>query len=568
MSAPFLSALGDLDGKLQAAEAQLQRVSAALPLDDLALIQAFQEASRLADVLAALIRTERPQARWNNREELDSLVLELEEEAEARLEQQRRARLLEVAEELEAGHVKHRFAARTEQLNALRDKAALELRAQAALPDRVKELPGPGAGGWLIWAFNLTDDEDENIVRLLQTDFAAVEAFTGQMEEMYWVSGRRSRPHLAAPPVAPETPAASDSSYSPSVARDNATTPPDALPAQAVTETQNGVRDPAFASAYQRNAAQATATEVHSAAEVAQQWESPTAPLPVQPAAQPAAEVVVPAPAVLTVPVAATVASPPPHDTRPEAEAAVPSVAATEAAEEPKAAATTLASSDEDEPPATERKSFADLIPARKRSVVAWAGVGSFIILSGLFFAILHHLHERNSKPTSTVQAATIGTGTASTEPEPDASGDAVTPSRDNSGATAAGAANSRPPLLHKQSAEGAQDSIALTLEQCGRNADHVECWGYVSNLGGANSKVSLDRVDVVDGRGNSFSLVRNGQFAFPNGDSSSIAAGNRLKYTVRIPDKDLDARTLTLYMDLSNPRSLEYTFRDVPIVR
>jgi hypothetical protein len=79
---------------------------------------------------------------------------------------------------------------------------------------------------------------------------------------------------------------------------------------------------------------------------------------------------------------------------------------------------------------------------------------------------------------------------------------------------------------------------------------------------------VSLDRVDVVDGRGNSFSLDRNGQFAFPSGRSSDVAPGNRVRFTVKVPDRDADARTLTLYMDLSNPRNLEYTFRDIPIAR
>ena len=107
----------------------------------------------------------------------------------------------------------------------------------------------------------------------------------------------------------------------------------------------------------------------------------------------------------------------------------------------------------------------------------------------------------------------------------------------------------------------------------CGEHCDrgdpgNINCWGYASNLGGQSSRVSLDRVDVVDGRGNSFSLGRNGQFALPTGHTSDISPGSRVKYTVKVPDKDLDARTLTLYIDLSNPRSLEYTFRDVPVAK
>jgi hypothetical protein len=71
-----------------------------------------------------------------------------------------------------------------------------------------------------------------------------------------------------------------------------------------------------------------------------------------------------------------------------------------------------------------------------------------------------------------------------------------------------------------------------------------------------------------VDGRGNIFSLDRNGQFAFAGGRSSSVGVGEKVKYTLQVPDRDVEARTLTLYLDLSNPRSLEYTFRDVPIIR
>jgi hypothetical protein len=123
--------------------------------------------------------------------------------------------------------------------------------------------------------------------------------------------------------------------------------------------------------------------------------------------------------------------------------------------------------------------------------------------------------------------------------------------------------------LLHRQPAEGAQDSISLSLENCGRGKpEGIECWGYVSNLGGAASRVSLDRIDIVDSHGNSFSLDRNGQFAFPTGQTSNVPPGSRVKFTVKVPDKDADARTLTLYMDLSNPRSLEYTFRDVPVAQ
>lgn len=123
------------------------------------------------------------------------------------------------------------------------------------------------------------------------------------------------------------------------------------------------------------------------------------------------------------------------------------------------------------------------------------------------------------------------------------------------------------PPLLHRQPVEGVQDKILLTIELCERvSPQSIECWGYVSNLHDESSNVSLYRADVVDGKGNSFNLSTNGQFYFSTGHSFNIPAGSSVKYTLKIPDEDQDTQTFTLYLDVSNPRDLEYTFRDVPV--
>jgi hypothetical protein len=104
-------------------------------------------------------------------------------------------------------------------------------------------------------------------------------------------------------------------------------------------------------------------------------------------------------------------------------------------------------------------------------------------------------------------------------------------------------------------------------MESCRRsNPESIECQGYVTNLGNEPSHITLGGVDVVDGKGNSFNLNSSGQFNFSTGRSLSIAAGSRAKYTVKVPDKDRDARTLTVYVDVNNPHGLEFTFRNVPI--
>ena len=122
-------------------------------------------------------------------------------------------------------------------------------------------------------------------------------------------------------------------------------------------------------------------------------------------------------------------------------------------------------------------------------------------------------------------------------------------------------------PLTHQEPAEGPQDKILLTVESCKRkDARIIECWGYANNQRLDVSEVALSHSDVIDGKGNTFNLNSNGQFDFETGRSANIAGGSNAKYTLKIPDTDQAAKSLTLYLDVSKPRGLEYTFRDVPV--
>ncbi len=537
MSSPFLLALSDLDGSLKAAEAQLACLGASLPVNEELLVQVWQDACQRATALSDLVRAERPNAQWDDRTALDELVHELKTAAEAKRDQERRARLLELADALEAGRVKHRFQARTALLNALRLEAVHELRTQAALPEPTKELPGPDVSEWLIWAFNLQDDKDAAAVAELRAHFSVVERFTGEMEEIYWLPGQRT--HQDSPPP-PELPVRTGPvAHSPDE-------PVTAVSVAQRTQSDN-VRD-RVAGAMPGGANGDRAPAPHDTGETA---------------------------VLVAAPEKARVSSTATPNIAPSSEAAVVPLA-----EKPYGAALQpaveipFASSQEvvEQPSPEAEKSLADAdaIVRRKRFAVVWAGAAVFIVLSGLIFAVIYHLHARAGiKAAPTVEAATTMSASSTQGPDTPAEGAAAptgapTPRPPDASPTQP---KTQSPLLHKLPAEGAQDSIVLSLELCGRgNPNNIECWGYVSNLGGQSSRVSLDRVDVVDGRGNSFSLDRNGQFAFPTGHSSDIPPGSRVKYTVKVPDKDLDARTLTLYMDLSNPRSLEYTFRNVPV--
>jgi hypothetical protein len=187
MPSPFSSALAKLDDSLQSIRSQLDQLGAAMEVNSEQLNNLLADAWVHGEALRDLIRSERPDAKWLNRESLGQLVQNLE--VAILRNQERRARLLSLAAELEVGAVRHRFQARSTELNNLRLQAINELRAEAATQEQEKELPGPGANEWLHWVCNLQDEKDASVITDLGKDFPALERFAGEMEEAYWVPG-------------------------------------------------------------------------------------------------------------------------------------------------------------------------------------------------------------------------------------------------------------------------------------------------------------------------------------------------------------------------------------------
>lgn len=173
--------------------------------------------------------------------------------------------------------------------------------------------------------------------------------------------------------------------------------------------------------------------------------------------------------------------------------------------------------------------------------MTTWLAVAALVVVCGVFL----WMHFRGS---NSAKAATSATNPAPATPD-------------------AQAASGQKPLLHIQPAEGAQDNILLSMENCERaNPSGIECWGYISNQRNQDSKISLFRVNVIDGKGNSFDLSSKGQATFSDVHDFTVPAQSKVKYSVKVPDTDKDARTLTLYLDAATPRSSEYTFRGVPV--
>jgi hypothetical protein len=196
MPSPFSSALGRLDESLQSVRYEVEQLGAALEVDNEQLNNLLADAWLHAETLRGLIHAGHPDAKWVDRESLGKVVQDLD--IAIQRNQERRAKLLSLATQLEAGAVRHRFQARSAELNGLRLEAVTELRAQAAVEEQKKELPGPGASEWLQWVCNLQDDKDASIITELRRDFPALERFAGEMELGYWVPGEIAQNDSAA----------------------------------------------------------------------------------------------------------------------------------------------------------------------------------------------------------------------------------------------------------------------------------------------------------------------------------------------------------------------------------
>ena len=585
MSSPFFSELSKLDDSLRIVQSQLDKMRAGLDSDEEKLAQSLGEARQHGGALRELIRVDNAQARWSDRPALEHLILSLEIAAEEKRKQQRRTKLLELANELEQGTVKHRIRARATELNERRLKAVEQLKAEAARPEQEKELPGPQAGAWISWACSLQDEKDAPVLAELRGNFAALDEFIAGMEETFWQPGEQTQ--AAAPKPGPEAPPTTTTSAAAPIAKTAVTASMSGglLPAHVRAEFEKAVQTGDFSGAlslcYDKPASEAESEAgngSHAEAAAATSGGSPAGSRPEPPplkfcrecgrtypnrynvcpfdssalgdlpesAPEPPAEA---SPAVFDKITAARVKMVKDESDRAtidgQVTAASPQMARqAEEVSAPPAQELTLeplSGFDGDSSP-----SFGELT-LDKRPVAIWVAAGVLLALIAIF-VWMHYFKALNSKGGSSVANA------ATTDPA--ATNSATDPS-------AAGAK----PLLHREASEGAQDNILLSMEDCARtNSTGIECWGYISNERDKDSKVSLYRVDVIDGKGNSFDLARKGHTDFSDTHDFTVPAQSKVKYSIKVPDKDKEARSLTLYLDVNNPRFSEYTFRDIPI--
>lgn len=182
-------ALSSLDDELVRLSESLEKLEAAKPVNIEELIEHFKTAAQFAQNVRGRVLSEMPEASWQDREELDGLVKEIQKHAEeGRALGQLRARLLALATELERGSIVHRRAVRVSHLNQLRDRAIKELRSQARSERAPQTLPGPEADQWVGWACGLNEPEDTVFLRTLGIRFPRLDDLVANLEPDMWRS--------------------------------------------------------------------------------------------------------------------------------------------------------------------------------------------------------------------------------------------------------------------------------------------------------------------------------------------------------------------------------------------
>jgi hypothetical protein len=168
-----LALLSDSFGKLKAAQT----------VDVKELVEQLTVASDAARNLNSFVASVLPTAEWQNREDLNSLLAQIDRIMGAR------SRLLNLASELQRGVIVHRRALRVTQMNQLREQAINELRSHAKAAGAPPTLPGPEAECWIEWACALKEPEDAEALQVLRNGFVHLDNFVANLETDMWVVG-------------------------------------------------------------------------------------------------------------------------------------------------------------------------------------------------------------------------------------------------------------------------------------------------------------------------------------------------------------------------------------------
>jgi hypothetical protein len=183
MSTTWQPICASLDDSLALVSDSFGRLKAAQTVDVKELVEQLTVASDAARNLNSFVASVLPTAVWRNREDLDSILAQIDRIMGAR------SRLLNLATELQRGVIVHRRALRVAQMNQFREQAIDELQAQANTVGAPPTLPGPEAERWIEWACALKEPEDAEALQVLRHGFVHLDDFIANLEPHMWVVG-------------------------------------------------------------------------------------------------------------------------------------------------------------------------------------------------------------------------------------------------------------------------------------------------------------------------------------------------------------------------------------------
>jgi hypothetical protein len=222
MSSLCTSALSSLDLSLGVLRESWEQLRAAKSVDIAQVIGQLTRATEYARVVRESVWSELPVASWQDREQLDIHIAEIQKLLDARALEQLRFRLLA------QGTIAHRRAHRLNELNQLREQAINELRSQVALDGAPPALPGPQADQWIAWACGLQEADDAEPLQALRNGFPHLDEFVANLEPHLWIAKGPAaldvlpKPERAAEDVQPERPLLEAKSDNESVVRSGA----------------------------------------------------------------------------------------------------------------------------------------------------------------------------------------------------------------------------------------------------------------------------------------------------------------------------------------------------------
>lgn len=108
----------------------------------------------------------------------------------------------------------------------------------------------------------------------------------------------------------------------------------------------------------------------------------------------------------------------------------------------------------------------------------------------------------------------------------------------------------------------------SMQIQECARNGERIDCWGFMKNNTNEPIEVHLARGEAVDDLGNSTAYSGyNSTWAFDSGEFARLIPTRPTKFHILVRDSHPEVKTLDFdCMTTMNDAKNEFVFKDVPV--